>query len=492
MGLIMTKPLRNRVPGRIITGAVLAISASWLHGCAGRAGPLDRSSQGVIDSAQVWRAGLIETQYRPDLPGDQALPEQPQSADDYVTLALAHNPAITSARAKIRRLEQRSPQARSLEDPMLMVAPIGEMGETAAGQVGLMTSISQRLPLPAKRDAAGRIAELEVAQATAELQQLRLQIAAEAKKTYWSYCFSSRAIATTGQSRSLLLQFRDIADAQFRSGQRNQEDVFRASAELASLDTELAMLAQQRASAAAMLRQLISVDPSQPLPDPSPAQRQDISLQRDALLARAAKGNPALLRVSERMAQFEQQQRLANLNRWPDLTLSLSYNVVDNMGLSKVANGQDQWWIGFGINLPIWAEKNDAAEREAIFGRLESAAELASERNRVLFRVEDALLRLDSQRTILSLIRTKVLPDARAAVEAAATTYRTGTGDFLVLIDNWRKLLSYQVLEHQGVAAVEQALADLQEAVGDDLDSELRAGVPSGSPHNQANREPHP
>lgn len=471
----------------------LGVGCLMLAGCAGQRSPLDRDWQSRLTRAEEWRSTL-EQRSTAEVPSQEIA--DPRSAEDFVTLAVARNPAIRAAEAKVRRVSERETQARSLDDPMFTVAPIGDMAETAAGQVGLMTSLSQRLPLPSKLDARGRIAALEAAQARAELEQVKLQVVADTRRAYWTFAFVSRAIETTRESRSLLLQLRDVADAQFRAGQRNQQDVLRAAAELGNLDSELVVLGQRRDTAAAMLRQMIDAPRSQPLAEPTLPSEHDIVVSRDALLARAVQVNPALGRIAERMTQFEQQQRLANLNRWPDLTVSLSYNAVDNDGLSPAANGQDQWWVGFGINLPIWTEKYDAAEREAMFGRLEAASELAAERNRVTFRVEDALLRLESQREVLRLLSAQVIPDARAAVEAAAATYRTGAGDFLVLVDNWRKLLGYQVMEHQVSAAVEQALADLQQAVGADIDRQTgdaqpgrQLPSPNGAP-NTHDKEP--
>ncbi|MCA9285226.1 MAG: TolC family protein [Phycisphaerales bacterium] len=470
-------------------GVFAALTVASLSACSSHPSPLDRATLQRIAAEDARQAHARAADPPSSAPADTTLPGDPRTAEDYVALALGRNPSIRAAEARVRRLAQRGPQARSLDDPMFTVAPVGDMAETAAGQVGLMTSLSQRLPLPSKLDARGRIAELEAAQAEAELEQVRLQVAADARRAYWNYLFTTRAIETTDRSRSLLLQFRDVADAQFRVGQRSQQDVLRAAAELGNLDAELAVMAQRRDTAAAMLRQLVDAPPQQRLPEPVPTDEQEIVVQRDELLDRAADINPALRRVAERLEQFEQQQRLANLNRWPDLTVSVTYNAVDDEGLSAAANGQDQWWLGFGINLPIWAEKYDAAEREAIFGRLEAASELAAERDRVAFRVEDALLRLESQREVLDLLRRQVLPDARAAVEAAASTYQTGTGDFLALVDNWRRLLGYEVMEHQVVASVEQALADLQQAVGADIDratGTVRTGSPPASADSAA------
>ena len=458
------------VPRRWSTPSLLASLVALMHGCGVGLSPLDAPSRERIDHAEAWRAEIRAREYRSDIAASRESVGEPRTAEEFVALALARNPSIRAAEARVQRLAERVPQARSLDDPTLMVAPVGEMAETAAGQVGLMTSVSQRLPLPSKLNARERIAELEAMQAEAELQQVRLQVAADTRRAYWTYFFVSRAIETTGRSRALLVQFRDVADAQFRAGQRNQQDVLRAAAELGSLDTELSVLAQRRETAAAMLRRLINAPATQALPDPEPTNDAEVAVQRDVLLAQAARTNPAILRVSERMEQFEERQRLANLDRWPDLTLSLAYNVVDDEGLSPVANGRDQWWLGFGINVPLWTGRLNAAEREALYGRLETASELAAERDRVSFRVEDALLRLESQREVLRLLREEVLPDARGAVDAAAASYRSGAGDFLTLVDNWRRLLSYEVMEHRVVASVEQALADLQEAVGGDID----------------------
>lgn len=474
---------RSKTSLRLAADSALLAALFALPGCARSPLAIDEPWRQRLEQAERWRshdgeasadAGAIDVRE----------PGQLRTAEDYVKLALLRHPAIRSAEAKVRRLHERAPQLRSLDDPMLTVVPVGEMAETAAGQVAVMTTLSQRLPLTSKLEVRGRVAELDAAQAQAELEQTRLQVAADTRRAYWSLYFAVRAMETTEKSRSLLAQMRDVADAQYRTGRRNQQDVLRATAELGSLEAELAALQQRRETAEAMLRQLIDAPASQPIETPQVVKEDEIILKRDALLARAAEDNPAIQRVSKRIAQFEAQQRLAELNRVPDLTVSLSYNIVEDRGLSRVANGDDQWWVGFGFNLPIWAEKYDAAEREALFGRLEAASELAAERNRITFQVEDAVARLEAQREVLRLLRQRVIPDAVSAVEAAAAGYRAGTGDFLMLVDNWRKLLSYQLMEHRALADLEQALADLERAVGSQIDR--RTGEPvrgdEGSP----------
>lgn len=397
--------------------------------------------------------------------------------DAYVRLALERNPSIRAAELRVERLGARVPQVTSLDDPMFAIAPFGEMAETAAGQVGLMSSLSQKFPYPGKLDTRGKIAEQDVAVAVAELQQARLRIAAETRRAYWSHYFTTRALETTRESRQLLDQFRQIAEAEYKAGNRSQPDVLRASVELSNVDNELIVLEQRQATARSMLNQLMDRPTGTPLPTPGAAEPDRVDADLDVLLWTAALHNPAVIKVRERIEQYRQQRELAKLNRRPDLTVSFNYNPVDDDGLAMAANGDDQWWVGFGVNLPIWAEKLDAAEREALRGMMENSADLASEQNRVAFGVQEAYLRLEAQQKLVALFRDVIVPQAKQTVEASASGYRAGSVDFLTLMDNWRKLLNFDLMYHRAVADMQQALADLEREVGERVQPATDADV---------------
>ncbi|MEE8154082.1 MAG: TolC family protein [Phycisphaerales bacterium] len=398
--------------------------------------------------------------------------------EEYVLLALERNPGIKSAEQKIRRLANRIPQVTSLDDPMFQLAPFGEMAETAAGQVGAMTALSQRLPLPSKLRTRGRIVAQDVAEAVAALERVRLRVIADTRLTWWRYYYTTRAIQVTQNSHDLLSQFQDVAEAKYRAGTATQQDVLRASVELSSLDNELIALRQRLISAGAMLNRLIDRRFDAPLPEPTIRTLDEIALELATLLTEAARSNPGIRQIHERIEGYKQRLDLARLNRWPDLTVSFNYNLVESEGLSRIANGDDQWWFGFGFNLPIWTERLDAAEREALRGRLENIAALGDERNRVDFRVQDAFAKVQSQQQQVVLFRDVIVPQAQQTVDASLSSYRSGKVDFLTLIDNWRKLLVFQLMYHQNLAQFEQSFAELQRAVGHDLN---RTTPPSGA-----------
>ena len=397
------------------------------------------------------------------------------AVEEYVRLAMERNPSILAAQQRVLRLRERIDQATSLDDPTLQITPIGEMAETAAGQVRVMTSLSQRLPYPGKLDTQGRIAEQDAVIAEQDLERIRLSVIADTRRAYWSLYYAVRAIEVTQESSDLLAQLRDVAQAKYRAGTTTQQAVLRASVELNNLNNELITLEQRRATAAGMLNMMIDRAVDAPLPDPEPIPLSEFDARLDALLASSERNNPSIKAIHERLERFRIERALSRLDRYPDFTVSVSYNIVDSEGLSAVANGNDQWWLGFGLTLPIWQDRLDSAEREATRGILETAGALANEQNLVAFRVQDAFVKVDTQQRQAELLRNVIVPEARQTVEASLSGYRAGEVDFLTLVDNWRKFLDYQLMYQSNLAELERSFAELEEAVGYDLE---RDGAP--------------
>lgn len=449
-----------------LTGALTACTS----------GPLDGPLSGVaihdLDRVSASELEAMKRAERGEAPqrdtSEISLPEHP-TAEDYANLALERNPSILAAQQRVLRLHERIAQVTSLDDPMIAMAPFGDMAETAAGQVGMMTSLSQRLPFPGKLAVRGRIAEQEVAIAQQDLERVRLGVLADTRRAYWNLYYSARAIEVTERNRNLLGQVRDVVAAKIRTGATTQESALRVSVELNNLENELITLRQNRVTAAAMLNSLIDRQVETPVPDPEPVQLSKLDLQLDSLLAVAEQSSPEIQSVRERISQFREQREQARLNRYPDITVGVTYNLVQDHGLSMAANGQDQWWFSFGANLPIWKGRLDAAEREATRGLVETAATLGNERNRIAFRVLDALTRVETQQRQAVLLRDVIVPEAEKTVEASLSGYRAGAVGFLNLIDNWRKLLNFQLMYESSLASLERGVAELEQVVGHDV-----------------------
>lgn len=468
--------------------ALLVLAAATAAGCqsplsdAWRQDSVERLEQEV----QRLRAAAAAEPQRPAAPLELPAGAGP---DDYVALALSRNPTIAAAAARLQRLAARVPQATSLDDPMLQVAPIGKMAQTAAGEVGLMTGVSQRLPFPGKLDARGQVALREFAAAASELEQARLEVAGDARRAYWSYYLAFHSAEVTRQSLGLLQQIQQTAQASYRAGRVPQQDVLRVTTEIGQTEAELADVLQRVTTAAAMLNQLMDRPVNAALPAPPDTSIATVEASLDAVLSNAAARNPQIEQVRQQLAAARARLRLARLQRYPDLTVSLNYNFVDDDGLAAMANGDDQWWLGFAINLPIWVEKYRAMEVEALRGVVEQGANLRATQNRMAFRIADALARVDAQHQTVDLLRQRILPDARQTLDVSLSAYRAGQIEFLTVVDNWRQLLRLQLLEISAVSQLNQAAADLEEASGG---AAAEAGVDAEADAAPESMEPQP
>lgn len=448
---------------------LLALGLIIVAGCAS-----ERDDQLIERLAREVRerpAHLAETTTRP-AGADDAVPPNAGPAD-YVRLALERNPRLAAAAARVRQLTARVPQARALDDPMLSVAPIGDMAQTASGQVDTMVELSQRLKLPQKYEARGEVAEREAAAAVAALERVRQEVAAEAQRAFWTYWLADRQLAVMRQSRDLLADLRESATAQLRAGRAGQADVLRAATELAELDNRLLDQEQDREVAAAALNRLLDRPPTAPLPEPPDAVATATEAAIDALLA-DAQANP---RLAARLAEVEaarQRLRLAKLDYWPDLTVMANYAFIDDEGLSMLATGDNQWSLGFGINIPLWQGPRRAAVREQRAAVLESLAALNAEGNDIAFEVRQAAAEVDARRRLVELLNDTVLPQARQTVEATAAAYRAGDADFLSYVDAWRRLLDFELAQLRATSDLGQAVADLEQAAGDRLQPETK------------------
>ena len=465
--------------------SVCVAAALLAAGCVGSPGRSPFADQGAdrtpswFDPALAASGSRAEHNSAAAVDGELIIPDD-VGPEHYVELALRRNPAIRAARQKVSRLSERIPQATSLPDPMLTLSPIGEMAETAAGQMSLMAGVSQKLPYPGKLEARGRIAAQGVAMAAQDLEATRLAVMADTRQAFWSYYFAVRAIEVTDQSRTLLDQFRTIAQSKNKVGTATQQDVLRASVELSNLDNELITWRQRQTTAVAMLNSLLDRPVTASLPKPQALQLRELTLELETLLAEAGRSNPMIRKVHERIDAGRQRLALAKLNRKPDLVAMANYTAVDDQGLAPMANGKDQWWLGFGLNLPIWTGKLDAAENEARRGILEGLADLNNAHNRIAFSVQDALVKVETQQRLVILFRDVIAHQADQTVEASFAGYRTGTLDFLTLVSNWRKLLDFQLTYHRNLAQLEKDFAQLQEAVGVDLTRQVNPGAAAG------------
>jgi len=383
-----------------------------------------------------------------------------------VELALAHNPEVKAGQMRVERLRERIVQASALDDPVAALT-VGELAQTAAGQVDYIVSLTQALPFPGTLDARKAVALQEVHIASAQLLDTMETVAAETRRVYWRRYAVARAIEVTRDDQQVLGQIREVINARARVGGAQQADQLRVALRLSDLDQQLDRLKQQMRSLDAMLNRLLNRAVDAPLPVPPAVAWEPSEIGRDDALIAAERHHPAVRVQRQRVESFRQRLGLARVERRPDFRVGVQYAAVGSDGLAGSANGDDQFAVTGGVSIPLNAEKYDAGERAALRGVGEALMSLDAAQGRAANLAEDALARIEAERSMLKRLKHQMLPDSERAFELSLAGYRAGTESFIQMMDDRQRTLDLQLALHRTQARYEQARADLAAATGD-------------------------
>jgi cobalt-zinc-cadmium efflux system outer membrane protein len=385
--------------------------------------------------------------------------------DEMARLAIRHHPSLAAARHRAERLAAVPPQRAALPDPMLEITPIGQMAETASGEVMTMGAVSQKFPFPGKRAQDAATATREAEAAAAEIEALELRLTEQVHAAWWDLHLAGQTVALTRESRDILDALRTVVDARVAADQAAQADQLSLTNERTQLDRDLAEAALLADTARARINSLLNRPSGAPLPatrgTPIPS-----SAALETLHARAQMNHPEVAAAERRAEAFRHRLRRAELEKYPDFALTVGGASVSSSGRSPMADGRDQWYAGIGLNIPLWQEPRRAMIREARAGIAETDAMLASTRSEIRYRVEEAWYRARTAREVAVMFETRLVPDARQAYEVTLTGYSAGTSNFNELMESWRQHLGYRLQLANNQAQLGKAAATLRAAAG--------------------------
>ncbi len=374
---------------------------------------------------------------------------------------LKRNPSIESARQAWRAALSRYSQAGALDDPMLEYefAPLSIASSDV--KYGQTITLSQRFPWPGKLDLAGEIALAEAEAARDDYRSARLELALMASILFDQYYAVARSLELNAQHRALVQDIQRAAEAQYETGRGSQQDPIQAAIELAYVDRQKIALDAKRAVLVAQMNGLMHRPPESPLPPP-PAEldlpplepTNSAQLQRQALAQR-----PELKARRSELRAREVSRELADRESYPDFGVMASYSSMWEMP-------EHQWMLGFSVNLPIQLGRRKAAVAASEARIAEVEAKLMGQSDEIRVEVEEARQRVLEAAAVVRLYRERLMPAARAQIEAARAAYVTGNGMFQSLIEAERSLRSVELEYQEALAALGQARAQLLRTLG--------------------------
>ncbi|NMG73800.1 TolC family protein [Aromatoleum diolicum] len=400
-----------------------------------------------------------------------AMPASPLGAS--VSALLDHarttNPAFAAQRAETAAARERIESAGALPDPNFQVELMdftntmrGGGTTLLPGQVGeTRYRIIQPLPGWGKRELQSRAAGAKADQAAAGLDAAWLDLATEIKNAWLRYYTADREAALARESLALLGGLEEAMLARYRQGLAPQQAVLRAQRELTSQRLAQVGIEQRRRGAAAALNGLLARAPDAPLATPADPAALPAALELPALVARARARNPALT-ADERgieAARLERERTWAD--RYPDFSMGLTNN--------RPRGESQSWDLMFEVMIPLQQSARRAREREAEHMLAAADARRDATGSRLAGEIGAAYANFTSGQETQRLIRSTLLPQARATRDATRAAFETGRADFDAVLEAERQLVDTRMALLQAEVESRMALFELEKLVGDAL-----------------------
>lgn len=391
-----------------------------------------------------------------DVWGTESLPTlgEGSSLDDYLRYAALNNPGVEAAFQIWNAELERAPQASALPDPRITYGHYLSEVETRIGSMEQSLGLSQTFPwfgkLQDREDAATRNANA----AHQRFEAARLALSYRVERAFNELYFLKQSIEITRENLGLVQQFERIAQSRYRVAAASHPDVIRVQVELGVIEDRLRQLIDLRAPLSARLNAALNRAPDAPLPWPASVADRIADVDESTLHEALRLRNPELLALQEEIERERIGAEIARKDGLPDLTVGLTYTVIDERpGAAIAQNGDDAVLATFSMNIPLWRGKYDAGVRESIARRLGAANRRAERANLLDSELEEAIYEHKDSRRRVGLYRGTLIPKSTESLEASLSGFQQGTVDFQDLIDTERTLLEFQL-------GLERALVD--------------------------------
>jgi len=325
-----------------------------------------------------------------------------------------------------------------------------------------MFMFSQTLPAAGKRELRFEAANQQVDMAEAELEAMKLDIAARVRAQFYELLRNDDELRLHDEQITLARQAVASARIKYTVGRVPQQDVLKAQVALTKLADHLVMFLQDGDLARARLNTLMGRDPSRPLEIVGEYRSVSELPTTTALQQMAIENRPELRAIRAAMQQSETRVRLTEKNYKPDLTVTGGYMLMPSGSPNR--NG---YIAELSLSLPwLNRSKHDAEITESQAIANVQRAELEKLKAAVFQEIQEALIRANTANRLVELYRDTLRPQAQATLRATSAAYQTDQTDFLNLIDSQNTVLDVEYAYFRALAEFDSRASDLEHAIG--------------------------
>ena len=366
------------------------------------------------------------------------------------------NPRITAAQQLVRAAQARVPGATRPPDPQLQ---LGFMNYTIPGLAPMATlgmtqlQLMQMMPLGGKLALAGRVAGAQAAATDERAHEVVWELRNQTATAFYDLYATDQQLVVSRETLQLLKDIALTTESMYRVGQGRQADVLRAQVEMARMVEDTLRMRAMRETMVARLNALLNRDADRAVPTPALPDFPAALPAREWLDSVAAGTRPMIRAGLEDVRAADASATLARRAIIPDLQVGVQYAQRGATMTSLDASGapmserttERMGSLMLGVSIPIFARDRQFQMRtEATAMKAMADADVAAMRAETRGKIGEAYAGLTRARNLTLLYRTTVLPQAEATVASAMSAYRSGSVDFMTLLDDRMTVNKYR------------------------------------------------
>lgn len=386
-----------------------------------------------------------------------------------INAVIQQNPNLDATRLRIQAAHEAIHRVQVLDDPQVMITSDWNKFHKVSEFTPMMSyEVSQTIPFPGKLRLKGEI------QKQLMLQQLSINITTyrelirQTKLYYFQLYTNFVSLRINSDNITLVKALIDDSLALYRSGKEEYAETIKMQLELQMLEEQRLVLESDKVMFQSMLNALLNRSPDIPLGEPIASYTRPIKLSFDQAEAIAVSSRSELQGMQAMVLEQERMAELARKDYYPDFMIGAAYERMNNNIDGHV---DDAWMLKVGFNLPVWIPEKQAREvREARAKAFANQRELEGMRAMISSKLKELLAKLQSTENKISLYKNGILPKVKEAFSALLSSYRSGEGKFVLLLDTWRQAFNAELEYERFLSEREIILTELERAMGRDLE----------------------
>ncbi len=391
-----------------------------------------------------------------------------ESLNELVKEALQNNPQLRAAHSQTLAEQTKVKQVSAWDPPQVGISffqtPIQYLNPITNG-METDYYIQQMFPFPGKLGNMGDAASSNAKMYGEQYKTLKNKIINDLKSNYYMLYFVEKKIEINKENQDLLKQLNAIALKQYEVGTGKQADVLRAQTELSTLVNSGINLIKEKRNVETMINTILSRPVDSPLPEIKDIQDTIPNWTYEQLSQLAFQNRPELKAMQFNVDMSKSELKASKLEYYPDFMVQLMYKNMAN-------TSNDFWSAMVGVNIPLafWSKDKFTGKVQENEININTAQEQKSAmKNMVESDVQNALIKIQSNKNLIDLYKGTVIPQAEQTLQATLAEYQTGKTEFLMFIDAYKMVLTSKLDYYMSVMSYMQSQALLEQAVGLDI-----------------------